>query len=421
MISLLRRIFDLAIVPAKTFYKKQFVTILLLTMLGVVVAPSSAQSAMPGIYTYTYVGNPIYTQTPPIVSGGVVTATATFIMPAGFTGTTGPTWWSLTASGLTISDANICSEGCGGANGIFDFSNGQIQKWVLEAGMLVSRSQISTINGYYDPSNQSDSALIKNPANVCSGLGCFNDHNAGHWSAGPPAAAAATSAKNSGNSAGGEGGMSDGVNNGDCVCPESASAMQPNAFVGNPINAATGNKYQSETDFAGSPNTKLSLVRAYNSLGTASSVFGFGWSGNWHRSLFFYNNQVIALRPDGRSIAFTYSSSTGGYEPDADTKERIQLIGTSGWKFTTASDTVENYTADGNIARLTSLVTRNGQTTTLSYDTNKQLQTVTGPFGHTLTFTYDAQGRVSTMKAPDNGVYTYGYDANNNLVSVKYP
>jgi RHS repeat-associated protein len=90
----------------------------------------------------------------------------------------------------------------------------------------------------------------------------------------------------------------------------------------------------------------------------------------------------------------------------------------TGWKLKLADDSTENYTLAGS---LTSITTRAGLTTTLTYNGTNQLTTVTGPFGHKLTFTYDTSGHVSTMTVPDDGRFTYGYDVHGNLASVTHP
>jgi hypothetical protein len=51
----------------------------------------------------------------------------------------------------------------------------------------------------------------------------------------------------------------------------------PNASSGDPINAATGNVFEAETDFAAAPVTELALTRYYNSQDTIKGAFGAGW------------------------------------------------------------------------------------------------------------------------------------------------
>jgi YD repeat-containing protein len=203
----------------------------------------------------------------------------------------------------------------------------------------------------------------------------------------------------------------------DCV-----AGGQVNEGVGNPVNAATGNKFQAETDFTAAPITGLGLTRYYNSQDTTGSAFGAGWHSTWHRSLNPVSaSTAIVTRADGRQDAFTLNA--GVWQADPDVTSRLTALvnggGTQvGWQLVTADDTTETYSLSG---QLTSITTRAGLTTRLTYNAANQLVAVTGPFGDTLTFVNDAMGRVAQMTTPDGGVYRYAYDANNNLASVTNP
>jgi YD repeat-containing protein len=187
---------------------------------------------------------------------------------------------------------------------------------------------------------------------------------------------------------------------------------------GNPINAATGNKFQIETEFTADPHTGLALTRYYNSQDTTSSTFGKNWHSTWHHGLTVNGNVVMVTRADGREDTFTFNLSGPYYIADPDVTDRL-IPATNGWQLIKADDTVENYTATG---LLSTVISRAGLVTTLTYDSGNNLIKVTGPFGHTLTFANDASGRVSQMTVPDGGVYTYAYSStSNNLASVTYP
>ena len=200
----------------------------------------------------------------------------------------------------------------------------------------------------------------------------------------------------------------------------SAADPAPNALCGNPIDSATGNKLQTETDFTASPNTGLSLVRYYNSLDTGGSAFGSNWRTTWHRALTVSGTTVTVTRADGRQDTFT--NNNGVYTADPDVTSVLTATTANGvitgYKLLTASDATETYAANGT---LLSIASRDGLTTTLSYNGSNQLSTVTGPFGHVMSFAYDSSGRVVQTTAPDGGVYAYAYDANNNLIAVTYP
>ena len=87
---------------------------------------------------------------------------------------------------------------------------------------------------------------------------------------------------------------------------------------GNPINAATGNKAQAETDFVGGSNLLLTLRRVYNSQDTVATSFGTGWRGTWHRALTQVNPTTItATREGGRVETFT-KTAAGLWQSDPD-------------------------------------------------------------------------------------------------------
>jgi YD repeat-containing protein len=198
-------------------------------------------------------------------------------------------------------------------------------------------------------------------------------------------------------------------------------------LVGNPINTATGNKLQVETDFVGSPNTFLELRRIYNSSDTAVTAFGSNWRSTWDRSIIKISpTSVKVTRADGRADTFTLkelTDSSGIWQstPDitsqltSDLDEKMEIIG---WQLLNDDDSKEYYTSDG---RLLSITTRAGLVTTLTYNANNNLAKVTGPFGHTLSFVYDSLGHITQLIPPDGNVYGYAYDDNNNLISVTYP
>ena len=200
--------------------------------------------------------------------------------------------------------------------------------------------------------------------------------------------------------------------------PENQGGQCP--FCGNPVNTLTGNKFQAETDYQGAPSTHLSLTRYYNSYNNNQMPFGKGWTSNWHSYITGPTSGVVTVTsPDGHVDSFTLSGSVWTPNPNV-TSELSEVIvsGTQvGWEVLRADDSIEDYNMLG---QLTSVTTRSGLTTTLTY-TSLQLTTVTGPFGQTLTFTYDTSGRIATMTDANSKVYTYGYGPYDNLVTVKYP
>lgn len=199
--------------------------------------------------------------------------------------------------------------------------------------------------------------------------------------------------------------------------------------VGNPVNSATGNKYETQLDYASAGPYPLVFMRTYNSMNQISDAvtthYGVGWRGFYDRAVVVLTDQttptVRVVRADGKSFLFTQNN--GVWKPSADVTAKLQNVtdgvgNITGWTYTTSGDEVETYDATG---RLVSIVNRVGLTQALSYDGNGNLATVADPFGRTLSFNYDTQNRLLHMTDPAGGVYVYAYDGNNNLSSVTYP
>ncbi len=223
---------------------------------------------------------------------------------------------------------------------------------------------------------------------------------------------------------------------------------------GDPINSGTGNKFQIETDYAGTGIYPLRAARTYNNGGTSpSSVESAAWGAQWRG---VYDNYItsgtsgtlttaIVKRHDGRQ--FFFSLVNGAWVGDADVVGKLtQLFDASGnpagWTYVNEHDETETYNATG---RLASITNRAGQSQTLAYSdgtatgsngayylnsngtptTNTMLAgfliRVTDPAGRTLQYGYDSHNRIVKMTDPAGGVYLYTYDANNNLSSVSYP
>ncbi len=220
---------------------------------------------------------------------------------------------------------------------------------------------------------------------------------------------------------------------GACELPPKSNGPTCGVDVENPINAATGNKWQHETDVPSSV-FGLGFDRYYNASTTANaSPLGAGWSHAYTRSGTIQSSGALVTirRNDGKE--YNFKLSAGLWVADADVPDRLEELKDSagvrtGWRYTTADHSVETYTALG---QLTAIADRSGLTQTLAYsDASTPTTTapaaglllrVTDSFGHQLNFTYDANSRLSTLTDPAGGLYRYGYDANSNLVAVTYP
>jgi RHS repeat-associated protein len=200
--------------------------------------------------------------------------------------------------------------------------------------------------------------------------------------------------------------------------------------TGDPINAATGNKFAIQRDYTGRGPFPLRFRRFYNSLSLVSAAAVTELGAHW-RSTFDSAVQVVSgqsaptmrvVRPDGKSFLFTQSGTQWvASDPGVTAVLQAQMNSSgaiTGWTYTTHGDMTETYNGTG---QLVSIAARTGLTETLAYNTAGELATVTDPFGRTLSFTYDASGRITQMTNPAGGVFSYAYDSNNNLAAVTYP
>ncbi len=209
--------------------------------------------------------------------------------------------------------------------------------------------------------------------------------------------------------------------------------------VGNPINQATGNKYQTESDYLGSGSFPLIWQRTYNGdTQVKAASLGANWRGTYDRSISAQTTTATVYRPDGKSYKFQLSGSV--WVGDADGVDRLQQI-TGGWTYTTADDAVETYDSTG---KLLSIANRVGLKQTLTYSDGTtgsnggyvldasgnptvatlpagRLIGVTDSVGRVLGFGYDASGHIVKVSEPLGGSYLYRYNTNNDLVSVSYP
>ncbi len=180
---------------------------------------------------------------------------------------------------------------------------------------------------------------------------------------------------------------------------------------GNPCDAATGNKFQTEIDHHSS---SLSFVRYYNSLHSTESSLGKQWTHSFLASLTIEPTLIKINRPDGKVLEFI--DDNGQWAGDADITSTLTQIGGT-WQYKTSNDSIETYNESGQLLTVT---TRDGKTTEYVH-TNDLLEQVTGPYGRTFGFTYDESNRLITLTTPENTDIHYTYDNTDNLISVTYP
>ena len=208
----------------------------------------------------------------------------------------------------------------------------------------------------------------------------------------------------------------------------------PDNLCGNPINTATGNKFQVERDLF--VNDLLQFERYYNSgSDSATHLLGNQWTNTYSRYITLVaaaaTNPTTALvqRPDGSSVAFRKSQANWVADDDQESSlQRLTSGGVlTGWTFTEIDGReVENYDALG---RLTSIVRLDGESVMLEYNggviennaDDYLLTSVTDQSGRRLVFTYNANRRIDTLTEPTGQSIAYAYDGNGRLIGATYP
>jgi len=146
-----------------------------------------------------------------------------------------------------------------------------------------------------------------------------------------------------------------------------------------------------------------------------------------------WRNLKREIYPDGSSVTYQYESKFNNklritdergvvtkyeYDDSGNREKKIEAYGTP-------DERIIEYAYDeaGNL--ITEKVVEDVRTadavTTMDYDDNGNMISVTDPEGSTTTYTYNAMGQVLTKTDPREKVWTYGYDDAGNLKSMTDP
>jgi RHS repeat-associated protein len=202
----------------------------------------------------------------------------------------------------------------------------------------------------------------------------------------------------------------------------SASGLQ-HPSCGDPVTCATGNFSETQADLSvGGQGVGLNLTRYYNSQAAAAGntgIFGPGWSSSFSDHLVVEKTSKTATLVQGNASTVPFTEGTGGsFTAPAWTQDTLSGTPESGYTLTLANQTI--YKFAGANGRLESVTDRNGNATTLAYESKGRVETITDPAGRTITLSYNAEGFVESAKDPMGHVVKYAYEGGN-LKSVIEP
>ncbi len=192
---------------------------------------------------------------------------------------------------------------------------------------------------------------------------------------------------------------------------------------GDPVECATGNFYENQTDFSiGGRGVGLALTRAYSAQAAAKAgsagAFGYGWTGSFGERLLIAEggSEVTFVDALGNTMPFE-ETSPGSFGPPGWSQSTLNGSEEAGYTLTQADQTVHSFSGEG---RLEALSDRNGNETTLAYDESGRLEAVIDPAGRELRFAYNVGGFVKSVEDPMGNVIKYGYESGE-LISVTQP
>lgn len=265
-----------------------------------------------------------------------------------------------------------------------------------------------------------------------------------------------------------------------CPCSKGTSPAKPTG--GQPISLATGETFITETDISlPGLNGGLSLTRQWNSMWPSADsayetgMFGPNWRSTYEEQVFVGSDYYFKyLQSDGNILSFGFGPDKPSKYSDADmmmSSPFMMLAGPTGFgHHQNAASSVAEVAAGGggggggagvyirptyfaihfgdgterdfdiNSGKLTAIVDRNGNATTISHDSLGHVSTVTDPagrhlyfsygsgtslvaavttdFGISTSYSYDTQGRLTQVTEPDSSTVSFQYDSNSLISEV---
>ncbi|MEO6391635.1 MAG: RHS repeat-associated core domain-containing protein [Pyrinomonadaceae bacterium] len=192
------------------------------------------------------------------------------------------------------------------------------------------------------------------------------------------------------------------------------------------MNVTNGNMYLQQTDYQlPGVGPSIDFTRTYNSSRQVSGVFGPGWSTIYDERIYLYEDHVVSLvLSDGRTVhGGRITTATNIFQPISTNFYGTTVANSDGTFTVTFKDgSIHQFNSLG---RLSSLIDRNNNQTTLTYDGAGHLSAVTDTFGRSISVTTDTMGRITHVSDSVGTIADYFYDGTGDdalaLRSVIYP
>ena len=198
-------------------------------------------------------------------------------------------------------------------------------------------------------------------------------------------------------------------------------------FKGRPVNCATGNQVETQTDLSvGGRGLGLNLTRTYNSQlaakQTAHGPFGFGWTSSYSASLKIGSGcggcrEVATVTQENGSTVRFFRYGIGSWAPYNSLVEATLVNDGSDYLYTLPNQTELLFNSAG---QLIEEADRDGNALTMGYESKGNPETVTDASGRKITLSYNSEGEVESAKDPMGHTVKYTYEAGQ-LKSVTQP
>lgn len=190
--------------------------------------------------------------------------------------------------------------------------------------------------------------------------------------------------------------------------------------IGDPVNSATGDYFESQTDLAiPGRGPELQMTRTYSSLAAKaneSSVLGRGWAFSYGMRLSVDAEKGIATITNANGSKTQFDpGSNGSFVAPPRVLAKLVKNGDGTYTYTVKARTKYTFDPTG---KLTSIADLNGNKTTLAYNASGQLQTATDSSGRTFTFAYNASGKLASVTDSSGRKVSYTYNAAGRLEDV---
>jgi RHS repeat-associated protein len=205
------------------------------------------------------------------------------------------------------------------------------------------------------------------------------------------------------------------------ISRSSSEHLSKECFAADPVNCATGDLSESQTDIAiGGLGVGLDLTRTYSAQAAAAAgspgIFGYGWSATFSDHLVSTEEGKILTLVSGDGSTVPFTKSGAAYKTPSWSQDTLSGSALAGYTLVLSSQVEYGFSGSG---RLEAVTDRNGNETTLAYKEGR-LETITDPTGRKITLAFNGGGQIESAEDPIGHLVKYGYESGQ-LTSVTMP